>query len=149
MARLFAGAIMGREEGDRVDEEELLLRRTPPGVPQFVTSRDALTGEVKISRGGLKVDEDGMSVYCNGILEENDMSAASVRKKPDQFVFCFSPVDVRVVEWDAVHSSYTDEPIGCAHASIVFAEMPPPKMEIERMRVAVMAAARVIVDPAA
>jgi hypothetical protein len=106
-------------------DSDAVLRRIPNSGPDMLRS-DLVTGERRPSSGAFKPDEDGISVFREGVLQAVGLGPSAIVRNPQNVVVRLPVSDVRAVDSldvvDAAWPSYVedpDNPCYVAHALIV------------------------------
>ena len=76
----------GCAEDFLIIEDDVLLRRIARYGDTNMVIADEATGELRVRSGAFVMNDDGCSVYCQRILEQNDMSALALVRRPQNAV---------------------------------------------------------------
>jgi hypothetical protein len=103
----------------------------------------------------LQVDFDGISVYRETCLSEQNQGPVDVANTKNPYVFVFPVSCVRSAEWDVIHTpDEADDQIGHAHSSIVHESVDMnrqekvSKAEKIKLRESIAASSTLVVQPA-
>ncbi|GAB3136388.1 hypothetical protein GCM10027258_10500 [Amycolatopsis stemonae] len=158
---------MADDKADFIEGDEVILRRCPNKIPDFLNPFDLVTKQPKMETYAvrLKDNEDGLSCYREALLERNGQSAVSASKKRTCYVFSFLARVVREVsgvvqQWDVIPDPLEDqedeeETIGHAHALVTphrgfrYAASGQTKKDFTKVRHAIIANARAVYCPVA
>ena len=77
------------EDDTSISDDEILYRRIAHYGSGDLVAVDAITGHRRPSSGAFKSDDDGISVYLNGVLSEMGLSPHDLVRAPQNAVVAF------------------------------------------------------------
>lgn len=107
-----------------IPDDDELYRRVSDGSPNMVVV-DALSGNRRPSSAAFKPDDDGVSVYREGVLRSRGLSAADLVVQPGNLVVSLPVSAVRALSLGVRNDPWPrdipdpDHPRNAAHALIV------------------------------
>ena len=115
---------MGPGDDASIPDDEELNRRLSDESPNMVVV-DALSGARRPSSGAFKPDDDGVSVYREGVLRSRGLTAADLVVRPGNLVVSLPVGAVRAISLGVRDDPWPrgipdpDHPRNAAHALIV------------------------------
>ncbi|BCJ71656.1 hypothetical protein CS0771_12000 [Catellatospora sp. IY07-71] len=116
-----------RWDDPSISDSELLYRRVPV-LPDFFQQADLIDGSKKLSRASFQFDDDGISVYRDVVLKDNDLKADCILTNSRQCIYGLTAADARRAGVGVIEDvDREDLPRGLAHALLVCSDMPPSR----------------------
>ena len=118
-------ALHDSEDDSTIADDEVLYRRIAHYGLGDLVAVDAITGHRRPSSGAFKSDDDGISVYLNGILSEAGLGPHDLVRAPQNAVVALRATAPRQLSLGVVRDAWPtgtdddDHPRNAAHALIV------------------------------
>ena len=113
------------EDDSSISDDEILYRRIAHYGSGGLVAVDAITGLRRPSSGAFKSDDDGISVYLDGVLSEMGLGPQDLVRAPQNAVVAFQAAVPRQLSLGVVRDAWPtgtdddDHPRNAAHALIV------------------------------
>lgn len=116
----------------QIPDEDSLYRRVP-NRPDYYFQRDLLDSSPVIGRNAFQFDDDGMSVYRDGLVIKHSLTLRQIRRNVNSLLFKFTVGAVRALLAGVIDSvDEDDSEIGVAHGLVRSESGPKPPRPIRK-----------------